>query len=90
MKKLNRIFNVISINILILFAIGFLGTYLSEVLSENGMFGDFENSSGRVEWGVRHCWYFWGIFFLFVANIGRAVARVVVVVKEEYPELNNY
>jgi len=90
MKKLNRIFNVISINILILFAIGFLGTYLSEVLSESGMFGDFENSYGRIEWGARHCWYFWSIFLLFVANVGRAVARVVVVVKEEYPELNNY
>jgi hypothetical protein len=87
MKKLNRIFNVISVNLLILFSIGFFGTYVSDILEANGMFGDFKNSHGRLEWGARHCWYFWGVFSLFLANFGRAVARVVMVIVEEYPEL---
>ena len=93
MKKINRIFNVISINILVLFLIGFFGTYFSDLLNEYGLFGDYcdDNRSAwdgqYCHWGARHYWYVWGVFFLFVANLVRSVFRVISVIKEEYPEI---
>ena len=83
MSKLNRVFNVITVNILIMFSIGFIGTYLSDYFIEQNLFGD----SGAAHWGARHYWYNWGVFFLFLSNFIRAIFKVINVVNEEFSNL---
>ena len=44
MKKVNKIFNAITISLLILIGIGILGTYLSDYLVRINWFGDYEKT----------------------------------------------
>lgn len=91
MKKVNRVFNTISISILVLALIGVSGTYLSDCLNEIGWFGDkitehkhtYFSGSSYIEWGARHYWYYWGVFLLFCTALGRAIANVVMIIEEK-------
>ena len=91
MKKINRIFNAISISILALILIGLSGTFLSDYLVSINWFDDFskiESKYGGKEmeyfyWGTRHYWYNWGLFFLFLTAFGRSVANVVMIIEDK-------
>ena len=89
MKKINKVFNMISLSILLLMCIGIGGTYLSDYLVEINWFGDgsevYVNQFGKetVEWGARHYWYNWGLTFLFVSTVLRAVWIIAAIISND-------
>lgn len=79
-----KVFNLITFYILLILSMGMLGTYFSEYLIEINWFGDIDTgkiyvNSGKkvIIWGVRHYWYNWGVFFLFLSTIIRAIVSCV-------------
>ena len=80
MKTTNKIFNAITISIIVLTSIGLFGSYLSEYLIDINWFGDstktihiIGGSYERVIWGARHYWYNWGFTLLFITSIIRLI-----------------
>ena len=86
-KKVHKVFNVITISILLLMLIGIGGTYLSDYLVSINWFGDsepYETQWGTsVDWGARHHWYNWGLGFLFMSALCRSIAHVIAVIDHE-------
>lgn len=87
-----KVFNLITFYILLITSMGMLGTYFSEYLSEINWFGDIDtdkvyvNTGKRVTiWGPRHYWYNWGMLFLFVCTIIRAIVSCI----NYYTDLKN-
>tara|TARA_B100000809_G_scaffold232426_1_gene248316 strand:+ start:356 stop:625 length:270 start_codon:yes stop_codon:yes gene_type:complete len=85
MKNINKVFNTVTISLIILIGIGLMGTFLSDYLVSIDWFGD-TSRTGKFwgskeaytihEWGARHYWYNWGVFFLFITALLRAVFKV--------------
>lgn len=79
-----KLFNLITFYILLIVSMGMLGTYFSEYLSEINWFGDIDTGKIYVDsgkkvtiWGARHYWYNWGVGFLFVSTIIRAIVSCI-------------
>jgi len=92
MKKINRVFNLITVSILALSIIGIFGTFFSDYLISINWFGDYDmvtksydgtEENVRREWGSRHYWYFWSILLLFSTSVARIVVVVVTDIIEE-------
>lgn len=87
----------VSIRILVLGAIGFCMTFLSEILGP--VFGDDlihsctktycrhggmgGNATGDVIWSSRHLWYFWTLFILFLWSVVSFIMRLVYLLNRE-------
>jgi hypothetical protein len=92
MKKVNKIFSVITISIFILMFLGIAGTYLSDYLSSINWFGDYKNTYysdykerniTETVWGARHYWYNWGISILFIVSVVRAITKVIMIIDNQ-------
>lgn len=77
--------------LLLLGAIGIIGSYLPDVLRD--FFGDQRLATehpvidpGWV-WGSRHYWYFWTMFLVFITSLINCVVSIVSQVKKYYPNL---
>ena len=83
-KKINKVFNTITISILLICSIGICGTYLSDYLNDIGWFGDsfvYESRYGQkpmkyLEYGARHHWYNWACVLLVFTSICRTIVIV--------------
>lgn len=87
MKNINKVFNTITISLVVLIGIGMCGTFLSDYLISINWFGDYSDNTrgmdGRFNhWGARHYWYNWGVFFLFVTALARCIVKVVDILEE--------
>ena len=89
---INKLFNTITVTILILLSIGIAGTFLSDYLTSIEWFGDYEkehkfwhsnNTYIEDHWGARHYWYNWGCFFLFLTALCRGVVKVVNIIDND-------
>ena len=85
MSKTNKIFNIITFNVIILLMIGIASTYLSDYLTSINWFGDYNEYKYSLYyekyityeyWGPRHYWYNWGLFILFILSIIRSIVRI--------------
>ena len=85
MKNINKIFNTITISIVVLVGIGLLGTFFSDYLISIKWFGDYSKITNYYDsektyikhcWGARHYWYNWGVFLLFITATIRAVSKI--------------
>ena len=92
MKNINKIFNAITINLLVLTAIGLAGTFLSDYLISINWFGDYKevkNYYGSEKtfinnvWGARHYWYNWGCGLLFLTGFFRCVCNIIKIADEQ-------
>tara|TARA_R110000851_G_C12804666_1_gene537826 strand:- start:299 stop:574 length:276 start_codon:yes stop_codon:yes gene_type:complete len=91
MNKINRVFSTVTISLIILFAIGIAGTYLSDYLVSISWFGDYtstyidyNNNERPINiYGARHYWYNWGVFLLFTTSSIRAIAKVFSIIDEK-------
>jgi len=78
-----KLFNLITFYILLIVSMGMVGTFLSDYLIEINWFNDVYTgrvySSGKkvIIWGIRHYWYNWGVFLLFIATIFRSIFSCV-------------
>lgn len=95
MKEGNKIFNAITISILILFAVAIGGTYLSDYLASIDWFGDYEvvaysdyykRDQTKYHWGARHYWYNWGMGLLFFTSLARAIFQIAMIVENQNTE----
>ena len=78
MKKAIRFTTGLSLQIILLGAIGFFGTFLSDYLADMGWFGDTIEKSVHGDWnneiwGARHRWYVVTLVLLVVIQIVRIV-----------------
>ena len=89
MKKINKIFTVITTYILIILALAILGTFLSDYLVNINWFGDYTELRFKGKeyeytskcWGARHYSYNWGLFFLFLTTLARCIVSVIYTVE---------
>ena len=81
----------IAIRIIVLCALGMIGTYIPEHLRD--FFGDkllgpevtFKTSPDEDwEWGARHIWYFWGMTLLFVLSLINVVVGCIKLINKHY------
>ena len=84
-----RLYFEIAIRIIVIFAIGMIGTYIPDYLRD--FFGDtpirrhtFLNIDREWTWGVRHYWYAWMMFFLFVLSVINAGMSIYNLIKKYY------
>ena len=86
----------IAIRIILLFSVAMIGTYLPEILRD--FFGDtpcVPDANGRgcrngfgvydYDWGVRHYWYWWGMFLLFILSLVNCVLSIIGLLDKHYP-----
>lgn len=99
----HQVFFGISIRIIFLFTIGFLGTYIPE--SNRELFGDtyctIDPETGKLDcdnatifsfddgwnWGARHYWFWWMCFLLFVLSGANVIWQSIELFKKHHPEL---
>ena len=89
MKKVNKIFNIITLTIVSIVVTGILGTYLSDYLIGINWFGDYKSldkmwGGGKeicAHWGARHYWYNWGIVLLILITVAKSIAKISNVIK---------
>ena len=80
-KSVLKFIMLLSLQVLLLGATGFFGTYLSEYIDTVNGFGD---NGGHVEWGARRCWYNWTLIILVIIQIVRIVSWSFIVLEEDY------
>ena len=88
----NEVFFAIALRIIILFALGMAATYIPEHLRD--FFGDspckkcddFSIMDEGYDWGVRHYWYAWMTFFLFILSCTNIVMQIDIIYKKHYQE----
>lgn len=81
----------IAIRIIVLVAIGMMLTYIPEHLRT--FFGDTTPSKNTLfigmdpswDWGIRHYWYWWGIFLLFILTLINFIWSVANICNKHYP-----
>ena len=93
----NQVFFGIAIRIVILFTIGFLGTFIPEQMRD--VFGDtlhvckpdYCNHGFSIDeeydWGARHYWWFWMCILLFILSLVNVVTQSIKLVKKYHPEI---
>jgi hypothetical protein len=79
--KWTKFFMLLSLQVVIMVAVGMVGTFVVEYLTKTNWFGDRFYLDGKgigfagewtdVVWGARHYWFVWGVFMLFVIQIFR-------------------
>ncbi len=84
LSNTTKLFNLITFYIILITFIGLSGSFLSDYLIEINWFNDIDTGKtfiydgGKViDWGIRHYWYNWGVFFLFVSTIIRAIVSCI-------------
>lgn len=90
MSKINRIFNTITIGIILISVIGISGTFISDYLISINWFGDYEELRYKGKeyeylakcWGVRHYWYNWSLSLLVLTSVLRLFINVITIVDE--------
>lgn len=83
------VFFGIAVRIVILFLFGMAFSFIPDKL--HGFFGDVyvERDYGVLvvsewQWGVRHYWYFWMMFLLFVLSAVNTALSIARIINREY------
>ncbi|HLG35547.1 MAG TPA: hypothetical protein VI757_11765 [Bacteroidia bacterium] len=85
-----KVYLGIALRIIFLFSVAMAATYLPDQL--RSFFGDVPYVPGRYndmfddkyDWGARHHWYAWMMFFLFVLSLINLVMHIVNLIEKEY------
>jgi len=80
-KLITLVLNSVMIGLSLLFLIGFMSTWIYELLDENNIFGDYYSKSREeMVWGARHVWY---VVFCVMITIG-TIIRIIVISSKIY------
>lgn len=84
-----KVFFGIAIRLIILFTIGFSGTFLPELFNrfDMNLLGD-SIINNKLEWGLRHYWLFWLMIFLFILSLINFVISIINIINENYDTRN--
>jgi len=90
----HQVYFGIAIRIIILFSIGMIGTFVSELPGMRDFFGDTNSHGGHpnifdsdIDWGARHHWYFWMMFALFILSFINVFVGCIKTIDKHYPNL---
>jgi len=92
MKKAIRFTTGLTLQVILLGAIGFFGTFFSDYLDSIGWFGDVLTDKIRsgeqyVEWGARHLWYVCTLIIVVLIQITRIIMWSIAFWDEETKKL---
>lgn len=88
----HQVYFGIALRIVALFVIGMLMTFVTPELRE--FFGDVYcescgafNIDSEYEWGARHYWYAWMMFFLFILSLINVIISIRNLILKHYPDI---
>jgi hypothetical protein len=79
MKKAAKFTLLLALWLTLLFIVGMMMTFVTEIIQQSGFFGDIKSPDtyGCMDkdyiWGARHYWYFWLCFILFLISLVRII-----------------
>jgi len=94
MKKAIKFTTGLTLQIILIGAIGFFGTFFSDYLESIGWFGDVLTDRIRggepyIEWGARHNWYVCTLVIVFLVQVARLVMWSIAFWDEEFKKALN-
>lgn len=75
-RNIHKIFNAISLVLLVIFIMAIISNYIAEYLKEINWFGDYVDNKGYDKWGTRHYIYNFFVFFLSAFTLLRGVLLI--------------
>lgn len=92
-----KFFTKISLQIIILFVMAMAYSFITEQLQISGFFGDFyiekpknmDDIDPHFDWGIRHCLFFWMSLLLFLTQLARVIAFIIVEGEYTFNEKTN-
>ena len=85
-----KLYFTIALRIILLMTFGFLFTFVTPHLREflgDKPCGDCNGIDAAYSWGIRHYWYAWTIFLLFMLSLVDCIMTIVTEVKRHYPNI---